>query len=199
MAPAADVSAMPQKALEGRLTVDQPAALQAIVDSMSRVHPDLIRVADFSTPAGREHWDQLLACTGTDLYLRGFYYNKLSPKDLAPQSQAAADQLRSLLRAWALPQRKLSAPLSVWYGGADTFVDAGWTAAAIKAACALGAPISIQYEPSKGHEQFDLMAQAKWMVDRFDDVPASNDCEHHDAFPSAPTLGRVGTVGGGGR
>jgi len=184
MAPAADVSDMPHKALEGRLTVDQPMALLAIVDSLSHLHPDLIHREDFSTAAGREHWDELLACTGSGLYLRGFYCNKLSPKDLAPQSNEAADQLRTLLRAWALPQRRLSAPLSVWYGGADTFVDAAWTASAIRAACKKGDSISIEFEPTKGHEQFDLMAQATWMVDRFHGVPPTNDCENHDAFPS---------------
>lgn len=184
MAPAADVTGIVDKALEGRLTVDQPLTVQAIVDSMSRTHPELIHPQDFSTPAGRAHWDKLSACTGLDLYLRGFYANKLSPKDLAPQSEYAANQLRVLLQAWALPQRPLSAPLSVWYGGADTFIDPRWTAAAIKAACKLGGSISIEYEPTKGHEGFDLMTQANWMLDRFAGIPAKNDCGNYDAFPS---------------
>lgn len=184
MAPAADVSGMVDKAVQGRLTPDQPLALQAIVDSMTRTHPDLIHREDFSTPAGRANWDKLSACSGTDLYLRGFYANKLGPKDLAPQNETAAFQLRTVLEAWALPQRPLSAPLSVWYGGADTFIDVKWMVGAIKAACKMDGDISIEFEPTKGHGEFDLMTQAKWMLDRFAGLPAKNDCENHDAFPA---------------
>jgi pimeloyl-ACP methyl ester carboxylesterase len=184
MAPAADVSGMVDKAFQGRLTPDQPMAFQAIVESMARVYPKLIHREDFTTLAARKNWDKLSACSGLGIYLRGFYANKLGPKDIAPQSQAAADRLRLLLQAWALPQRPLAAPLSVWYGGADTLVDAQWTAGAIKAACKRGGIISIEFEPTKGHGDFDLMGQAKWMLDRFAGVPADNDCDNHDAFPS---------------
>lgn len=184
MAPAADVSGMVDKAMKGKLSPDQPLALQAIVDSLTRTHPGLIHREDFSTPAGRKNWDKLSACSGSGLYLRGFYADKLGPKDLVPQSDSAAHKLRTILQAWALPQRPLSAPLSVWYGGADTFIDPRWTAAAIKASCKLGGSISIEFEPTKGHGQFDLMGQATWMLDRFAGKPAQNDCDNHDEFPS---------------
>ena len=95
---------------------------------------------------------------------------------MAPQSAAAADQLRELLRAWALPQRPLSAPLSVWYGGADTLVDAEWTAAAIARACAMGGTVTVQFEPDKGHAGVDLASQLDWMAKRFADQPVPNDC-----------------------
>lgn len=176
MAPAADVSGMVDLAMAGRLSVDQPLSLQAIVDSMSRTRPNVIRREDFSTPAGRAHWDKLSACSGLDMYLRGFYADKLGPKDLVPQSESAANQLRTLLRAWALPQLPLSAPLSVWYGGTDTFIEPQWTTDAIKAACKMGGSVSIEFEPTKGHGEFDLMGQAKWMLDRFAGTPAKNDC-----------------------
>ncbi|MGB8402559.1 MAG: lipase family protein [Mycobacterium sp.] len=175
MAPAADVSGMVDKAFEGRLSPDQPLAFQAIVESMARIHPNLNR-DDFRSKAAAVGWDSLSDCSGPGLYERGDIAARLGAKDIAPQNQAAADQLRLLLQAWELPQRPLSAPLSVWYGGADTLVDASWTRAAIARACARGGVIAIEFQPDKGHGDFDLMTQVKWLVDRFAGLPAPNDC-----------------------
>lgn len=175
MAPAADVSGLAQKAFDGRTTVDQRPAVAMIVESMARLHPELDR-DHFRRGAGAEYWQVLTACSGPTLYERDYAIAQLGPKDLAPQSQPAADQLRTLLQAWALPQRPLSAPMSVWYGGADTLVDAQWTADAVKRACALGGTVSIEYEPTKGHGEFDLAAAWKWLVDRFAGLPAPDNC-----------------------
>lgn len=174
-APAADVSGFVDKALAGTLTADQLLAMPVIVEALARVHPDLNR-DDFRGGAATENWSVLTACQAPEIYQRGAAAEQLRPADVAPRNGVAADRLRQLLRAWALPQRALSAPMSVWYGGADTLVDAAWTAAAIERACALGGTVTVQFEPDKGHAEVDLVSQLNWMATRFADQPVRNDC-----------------------
>lgn len=174
-APAADVSGFVDKSLRGELTSDQVLAMPVIVESHARLNPELNR-DDFRAGAAEQYWSVLTACQAPQIYERQAAAEHLRPEDVAPQSVAAADQLRGLLRDWALPQRPLSAPLSVWYGGADTLVDAEWTAAAIARACAMGGTVTVQFEPDKGHAGVDLASQLNWMATRFADQPVPNDC-----------------------
>ena len=174
-APAADVSGFADKAVDGRLTNDQLLAMPVIVESLARLHPDLDRDA-YRTGAAAEHWSILTACQAPQIYQRGAAAEHLRVADVAPRDVEAADRLRELLTDWALPQRALSAPLSVWYGGADTLVDAAWTAAAIERACAMGGTVTVQFEPDKGHAEVDLVSQLNWMATRFADQPVRNDC-----------------------
>lgn len=174
-APAADVSGFVDKSLRGELTSDQLLTMPLIVEAQARVHPDL-DLDDFRAGAAAEYWSALTACTGPLVYQRSQAAEQLRAQDVAPRDGAAADRLRQLLRDWALPQRPLSAPLSVWYGGADTLVDAEWTAAAIARACAMGGTITVQFEPDKGHVDVDLVSQLKWMDQLFNDQPVRNDC-----------------------
>ena len=84
--------------------------------------------------------------------------------------------MRTYLAAWALPQKPLTAPLSVWYGAKDTFIDGEWTTAALKKACASGGVITIELDPNKGHSQADINKQLVWVADRFAGKPPANDC-----------------------
>ena len=84
--------------------------------------------------------------------------------------------MRALLLAWALPQRRLSAPLAVTYSGRDTFIDPRWTAGAIARACALGGTVVWQLQPDKGHGDVDVSSRFDWLADRFAGKPAANDC-----------------------
>jgi len=174
-APAADVTGFVDKSLRGELTADQLLTMPLIVEAQARVHPD-IDLDDYRAGAAAEYWSVLTACTGPQIYQRAQAAEQLRAEDLAPRTAEAADRMRQLLSEWALPQRPLSAPLSVWYGGADTLVDADWTAAAIADACAMGGAITVQFEPDKGHGDVDLVRQLKWMDQRFADQPVPNDC-----------------------
>ncbi len=102
--------------------------------------------------------------------------NAVQPGDLGPDTPAAADQLRGLIKAWSLPQQRLSAPLSVAYGGKDTYIDAQWTTDAIARTCALGGTVQWQLQPDKGHGDVDITSQLGWIADRFANKPAPNDC-----------------------
>lgn len=175
LSPAADVTGLVDKALAGTLTADQGPALQLVIESLARLHPDLNR-DDYRRGAAAQFWDVLSACSGPNVAKRDEAARALGPHDLAPHTAAAADRLRQWLHQWALPQRRLSAPLSVWYGGADTYIDADWTAAAIARACALGGTVVWHYEADKGHADADVAEQVQWISDRFAGKPVTNEC-----------------------
>jgi hypothetical protein len=174
--PAADVTRVVDGAEARTLTSDQRPAFLAIVESLARLHPQVNR-DDFRRGAAARHWDATLSCAGDTAQARTDALAQVTGDDIRPASPAAADQLRKLLSAWALPQRRLSAPLSVSYGGADTLVDAQWTTDAIAKACALGGNVEWDLQPSKGHGDVDVSRQIAWIADRFAGRPAINECQ----------------------
>ncbi|MCW2514925.1 MAG: putative inactive lipase [Mycobacterium sp.] len=173
--PSADVSGLVQKAQDGTLTPEQRPALQAAIESLARLHPDLAR-DDFRRGAAAHYWNVLTDCTPDVAYRRIAGVAALGPGDFAPHSSQAGDRLRGFLRAWALPQLPLSAPLYVWYGGKDPFIDAEWTKAAIARACAMGGTVTIEFAPNGGHNPPDAAQLVTWLADRFQGKPAVNDC-----------------------
>jgi secretory lipase len=175
ISPAADVSGLVGKAQRGTLTPDQRAVMQLIIESLARLHPDLNR-DDYRQGAAEQYWGVLSACTGPAAYQRASALEKLGAHDFVPKSEEAAGRLRQLLQAWALPQKPVSAPLLVWYGGTDTFIDAQWTTDAIQRVCAMGGSVTIEFDAAKGHSQADIPALLDWVDDRFAGVPAANDC-----------------------
>ena len=173
--PAADLTGLVDKAREGTLTEDQRLVYIAIVESLARLHSDLDR-DDYRRGAAAKYWDVLNACSGPMVADRDAAADEMTPADLIPASAAAADRLRGLLADWALPQQRLSAPLSVVYAGQDEFIDEAWTTAAITKACALGGNVSWRLEPTKGHGGVDISDHLKWLADRFDGKPVRNGC-----------------------
>jgi hypothetical protein len=171
--PAADISGLADKAQQGTLTADQRPVMQAVIESLARLHPDLNR-DDYRRGAAIQYWNALSDCTNA--YRRAQAGKKLGPRDFTPRSAQAADRLRQLLAQWALPQRPLSAPLYVWFGGNDPFIDAAWTAAAIERACAMGGTITIEFDPTGGHNPASGTKLIEWTADRFAGKPARNDC-----------------------
>jgi pimeloyl-ACP methyl ester carboxylesterase len=173
--PAADVTGLVDKAMAGTLTSDQEPVMQMIVESLARLHPDLNR-DDYRRGAAARYWDVLSACSGSKVADRTRAAQALRPGDLAPATPAAADKLRKLINAWALPQRRLTAPLSIVYGGKDTYIDAQWTTAAIARACRLGGTVVWRLEPDHGHSDVNVEDQFTWLADRFEGKPVTNAC-----------------------
>lgn len=173
--PAADVSGIVDKAQAHELTDDQRPAFLTIVESLARLHPDLTR-DDFRRGAAARYWDVMLSCAGNNANDRNEALKQVTAEDVDPGTRAAADRLRGMLAKWALPQRRLSAPLSVVYGGEDTLIDAKWTTDAIARACALGGTVEWDLQPSKGHGDVDITHQLAWVADRFAGRPAVNEC-----------------------
>jgi pimeloyl-ACP methyl ester carboxylesterase len=173
--PGPDLVGLVDKAQQGTLTQQQRAVFLAAVESLARLHPDLNR-DDFRRGAAAHYWNVLLDCTPTGIPRSASALKQLGGGEFEPSSPQAAARLRDLLTQWALPQLPLSAPLYVWYGGKDPFIDAAWTKSAIQRACALGGVVTIVYEPDGGHNPPDAVQLIKWMADRFDGKPAKNDC-----------------------
>jgi alpha-beta hydrolase superfamily lysophospholipase len=175
LSPAADVVGLVDKAQAGTLTKDQRAVMVAIVESLARLHPDLNR-DDYRHGSAAQDWDTLAACSGKLVNDRNGAIDRLTPNDFAPATPAAADHLRELLQQWALPQKPLSAPMAVEYGGKDTFIDSDWTAAAIQRACQLGGTVEWVFSPDKGHSEGDTQYELNWIADRFAGKPVVNEC-----------------------
>jgi len=173
--PAADLSGLVDKAQQGTLTKEQRAVMQSVIESLARLHPDLVR-DDYRRGGAAHYWNVLSDCSPAAAYRRANAVDQLGPRDFKPRTTEAADRLRTLLRDWALPQKPLSAPLYVWYGGRDPYIDAEWTKGAIERACAMGGVITIGFDPNGGHNPPDALQLISWMGDRFEGKPAENDC-----------------------
>ncbi len=175
LSPAADMTGLVDKANAGTLTGDQAPVLQWVLVALAREHPDL-NLDDYRRGVAAQYWEALSACSGQLVHTRSQAAKQLGPRDLSPATPHAARQLRDLLSRWALPQQPLTAPLSVVYGDADTYIDPSWTTAAITRACALGGTVVWRLEPGKGHGDLDGADQLTWLKDRFDGEPVANDC-----------------------
>jgi hypothetical protein len=173
--PAADLTGVVDKAQRGALTDDQMPLFLTIVESVARLHPEVDR-ADFRSGAAANYWVPLLSCNPETSTYRAAQRKRLKPEEFAPRTPAAAGRLRDVLARWALPQRALSAPLSVDYGGADTYIDARWTTDAIARQCALGGVVQWQLQQGRGHGDIDISGQFTWLADRFAGKPAINQC-----------------------
>lgn len=175
LAPAADVAGLVDLAVQHKLTREQMPTLVVIVESLARLHPDLNR-DDYRRGIAAEKWDILTACSGDKVHDREAVIKELQPDDVAPHSAQAAARLRGYLAAWALPQQRLSAPMSVVYGGKDEYIAPAWTEAAVHRACALGGVVTTDFQPDKGHGDLDFASQIDWLGERFAGAPVSDGC-----------------------
>ncbi|OBF30423.1 hypothetical protein A5724_24120 [Mycobacterium sp. ACS1612] len=175
MSPAADVSGIVDKAMSQTLTTDQAPAWFPLVEVLARLHPDFNR-DDYRGGAAAKYWDILTSCSGPKSLDRNAAAAELKDTDLMPHSQEAADKMRALLEKWAVPQQRVTAPLSILYGDADTLIDPQWTTDAIGRACALGGPIVWDLQPDKGHGNVDISTQFDWLADRFAGKPVVSEC-----------------------
>jgi hypothetical protein len=175
MSPAADVSGIVDKAVAQTMTTDQAPAMIALVEVLARLHPDLNR-DDYRSGAAAKYWDILTSCSGAKSLDRGAAAEQVKASDYVPHTPQAADRLRTLLKQWALPQQRLSAPLSIVYGGHDAIIDPQWTTDAIARACALGGTLVWDLQQDKDHGNVDISPQFDWLADRFAGKPVQNEC-----------------------
>lgn len=175
LAPAADVTGLVDLAVQHKLTRAQMPTVAIIVESLARLHPDLNR-DDYRRGVAADKWDVLIACQGDKVHEREAVIDQLKPEDVAPRTPQAADRLRDYLKAWALPQQRLAAPMSVAFGGKDEYIDHRWTESAIRRACALGGMVTPDFQPGKGHGDLDIADQVTWLAQRFEGAAITNKC-----------------------
>lgn len=175
LAPAADVAGLVDLAQRHELTREQMPTLVIIVESLARLHPEINR-DDYRRGLAAEKWDVLTACSGNLVHEREAVIEQLQPADVAPQTLEAADRLRAYLTAWALPQQRPAAPMSVVYGGEDEYIAPSWTEGAIRRACDLGGVVTADFQPDKGHGDLEFGTRVEWLAERFAGAPAQNGC-----------------------
>jgi pimeloyl-ACP methyl ester carboxylesterase len=182
VAPTADVAPLMNEAVAGTLTNDQLGAYQWLLVSLNRLHPSLDLNLYRSAKAARA-WPTLSDCTVSNATQRDQALSRLSARDLRPLSIDAAKQVQSYLTAWALPQRELSAPLFVAYGGQDPFINPDWTTRSVALACRKGGNVARLYDPTGGHDVTDPVNLMPWLVQRFADKPAISQCPKGETKP----------------
>lgn len=163
------------KAESGTLTKSQAPVFIWQLTSLHRLHPE-IDLDHFRRGVAAQYWDAISACSGSLLASRDQAWAALTPGDLIPDDEQAAQQVRELWDAWVLPQRPLSAPLSVLYGDDDAFIDLEWIQTAIASACAAGGTVVWTVQPGGGHDDLNTAAQVSWIGDRFAGRPLQNYC-----------------------
>jgi pimeloyl-ACP methyl ester carboxylesterase len=175
VSPLADVTGLVDEAQRGTLTDEQKVVLSAVVKSLSLLHSDINR-DDYRRDTGRRTSDADTPCSEPEADPIAGAVNRIEPPDVAPKTVEAAERLRHYLAQWALPQQRLAAPLYVWYGGVDPFIDAAATADAIRRECVLGGTVAVVFEPEKGHGEINYDDQFNWLTDRFAERPVANAC-----------------------
>lgn len=182
LVPAADIVGFAQLAADGELSKDQQAAYIWVLMGLQNTRPDF-NIDDYRHGAVKANWDVLGACTGPEGEERNKVLSQVTPDDLRPASREATDRLTAILQQMALPQQPASAPMQIFYGGKDAYIDPQWTAAAIGRACAWGDTIDANYQPDKGHADIDGSPYVQWLGERFSNQPAPNNCPPPEEQP----------------
>ena len=182
LVPSADISGFAQLAADGALSEDQRAAYIWVLMGLQNTRSDF-PIDDYRHGLAKENWTVLGACGGPEGQQRNEILAKVGADDLKPSSPEATERLTAILTQMALPQQPASAPMQIFYGGKDSYIDHEWTAAAIRRACDMGDTIDAVYQPDRGHGDIDGTAYMDWLGERFANDPAPNSCP---APPAAP-------------
>lgn len=177
LAPAADMSPLPQAALDRRLSRDQVALMHWIVNSVHRVEPD-VALENYLHGFAMENNEALLQCSGSALDTRNRLALQLNGDDVAPDSQQSADRLSDTLRRWSLPQPGESSriPVMVVVGERDTMVPPDWTKEAVRRACEMGESVVWAPQFNESHDNLNYRPGLAWLTDRFAAEPVDNAC-----------------------
>lgn len=175
LVPTLDMAGLVQRAEESTLTNDQMFLYPNVIEGLSAadkaIEPD-----DYLHGVLKDDKDTLLACKPPASQGKDALAAKFTPADAKPSSTAAADRLRDLLSAYALPQQPTQVPLLAIYGGADQTVPPEWTEVAMGRACALGDNILRIRIDGQGHKLDPGAQLGDWIADRFAGKPAVGNC-----------------------
>lgn len=166
-APTAALDWLADAAAAGTLSHDQLLMLQQLLASLKREYDDFDLDA-YRHGVVKDNWDVLSACWGRAVQDRARILGQVGPDDLRPDSPDATAVLRGYLQKTSLPQAPTASPMLVMPEDNDGLIPPAQTNGAIARACAMGDVIQIGAPPA-----LDVVA---WINDRFNAVPAQNDC-----------------------
>ncbi|KAA0094055.1 lipase [Mycolicibacterium sp. P1-18] len=169
--PTAALGGLADAAAAGTLTRDQQLTLQRFLASLAKEYDD-VDLDAYRHGVMQRNWQTLSACWGPAASQRATIADTLGPDDLRPDGDEATRLLRGYLQKTSLPQAPTAAPMVVVPDGADGLIPTAQTDAALAKACAMGDVVSSS-APDDGDPMPGLIG---WMGDRFDGVPAANDC-----------------------
>ncbi|HET6154223.1 MAG TPA: lipase family protein [Marmoricola sp.] len=175
LSPATDVSGLVDRAGAGTLTPEQRATYPWVLYSLARLHPGL-DLADYRHGSVTTNWALLTSCDTADSGKRLQAADAIGPSELAPANASDAAVVRGYLRAYALPQRVLSAPQLVGFGGKDAYIDPAWTTAALARGCAFGDVLQVRFDPKGTHTTISGIDPIVWVAARFAGQPVTNQC-----------------------
>jgi hypothetical protein len=170
MTPTAALDELADDAANGTLTSAQEVTLQQFLQSLKEEYDDFDLDA-YRHGAAKDNWDALTSCWGPMTRDRDRLAGQTGPDDLRPDGQDATDVLHGFLQKTSLPQAPTAAPMLIVPDAKDGLIPEDQTDTAVARACAMGDVI--QLTPLEG---VDPSALIGWMNDRFNAVPAQNDC-----------------------
>lgn len=176
LAPAVDVSGLAELAETEKLSPAQIVFMPLIIAGLHEAHPGLDQRQYLSGTALSGQL-AMMSCTDNGGATKESLYSRLDADQVRPATAAADDELRAMLTEWALPHRKLSAPMLVINGGKDDLVLPEWVDGAVGRACLRGGTIKHVVIPDAGHTDLDPGdVSYRWMIDRFRGKEAPSDC-----------------------
>jgi alpha-beta hydrolase superfamily lysophospholipase len=174
--PLVNVSELPAKAMQRRLTHDQLHLYFAVIMALKdTTHPE-IDLTRYIHGAMYENRELLMVCEGPRVNDALAVLKNADPEDLVPADDAAERQMTQWLAEMAVPQQRTAAPMIVIYGSRDLLVDQPWVETAIDRACAMGDTIQWVLRPGEGHGDIDASQAFAWVRARFDNQAPINRC-----------------------
>ena len=177
LAPLPDPSELAGAAARRELTPTQSAAYVGVLKSMERLALNF-PIDDYRHGFAAEKWQDLSACTGPAAASRDGLAAKITSDDLVPSSPGAEARIATLLKAFAVPRHKASAPMLVTYGGAGELASPEWTQKAVAQACDMGSLVAYAdttAEEWAGAGRSDDLS-GRWLSARFEGLPAPSTC-----------------------
>jgi len=179
LSPFADLSPLVDVANKGALSAMQERLMMVLLQNTAAHNPgfdlDLYR-----SGVAKDNWDLLTDCAPTDPAAAQKIASQVKADDLRPHDDAAANALRDLLSASALPGNSgpAAAPVLVVYATDDTLVPQAGIARALKNACAKGDPVVVMKQigdTSTTNYQI-IQTSLSWLTNRFDGVRPTDVC-----------------------
>jgi pimeloyl-ACP methyl ester carboxylesterase len=176
MAAPTDLRPLVNAMVDGTLTDEQKVLVPMVLSGVQSVHPDL-NLDDYLSGEVRKSMDVFLSCAGEQDALRSKIVENAPATDFAPVTPVAAEQLRTWLGEFSLPQRQASAPMLVGYGEDDRLIPPAWTEAAVRQACGMGDIIDAHLAPGQGHGILNFGSlPAEWLGARLAGDPPPSTC-----------------------